>query len=133
MGVPRSILFGKPFDETVYEILHEMLGEERYKEFEDFLSFYKIEGTLKDDNKLVISIYFKHDRKWHNIAVVDLNTKRTDKLMTDRELYSKLNDENLFILQNLENEIKRTSTIILSIIAFLIGASIGIVILQIYN
>jgi len=119
------------FNETVYETFRQLLGEDRYNELKDFIEFYTIECKVDEGNRLRISIFFSHERKWYDVAFVDLNDGSIKKLLTDREFVSKINNENLYILSNLENEIKRTSTIILSIIAFLIGASIGIIILQI--
>ncbi|ACO03540.1 MAG TPA: hypothetical protein DEP48_03565 [Persephonella sp.] len=127
----RSIVKGGSFNDTVFETFREMLGDEKYNELKDFLDFYRIECRVDEKNRLVISIYFSYEKKWYDVAMVDLNDGSIKKFLTDREFISKINNENLYILSNLESEIKRTSTVILSIIAFLIGASIGIIILQI--
>ncbi|WP_457622441.1 hypothetical protein [Persephonella sp.] len=131
MSSTQNIIKGRSFNDTVFDVFRDILGEERYNELKDFLEFYRIECRIEEKNQLVISMYFSDEGKWYDIAVVDLDDGSVRKFLTDRELISKINNENLHILSNLEKEIRRTSTVILSIIAFLIGASIGIIILQI--
>ncbi|WP_456403164.1 hypothetical protein [Persephonella sp.] len=121
----------KGLDDTVFKVLRDILGSEKFEEFKDFLEFYKINYEVDRDNNLTISIYFSSDGRWVNVAKCDTETGRIEKLVTSRDLISKINNENLIILTKLENDIKRKSTIILSIISFLIGGSIGIIILQI--
>ncbi|WP_457625564.1 hypothetical protein [Persephonella sp.] len=130
MGILKSVLSENDFDSRVYQIIKEIIGESNFQELRDFLYFYKI--TAEVDNDLLKIKQFSHKkRKWIEIALFNLKTKKLEKSIDRNEFLKLLQEENAYILNSTENELKRVANIILALLSLIIGAVVSLLVINV--
>ena len=119
MRVLKDISEALSIDERI-ENLFSFLTEKEFNDIKDFYYFYKIRGSI-EKGILSVKMYFEHEEKWYNIAKIDLENEKILEHI-DKDLFKKLlSKENRFIVEKADKELQRTSNIILSLIALILG------------
>lgn len=128
----KHVLFGKNLDEEIKNVFIFLIGDDLKRDFLDFYDFYKIRGILEDDI-LKISMYFESENRWYEIAKVNLINKNIISHIDRNVLRGLLLKENRFLLENYDRELQRTTNIILSIIAFITGIALALILIKIFS
>ncbi len=126
----KHILVGDSIETKIKNTLLTVVGENFRQELLEFYDFYKIRGVLEGDH-LKISIYFETEEGWRDVATINLETNEIEHHIDPKLLKIMLTRENNQIIQNSDKEIQRTTTIILSLIAFILGVVFAIVLVNI--
>jgi hypothetical protein len=77
-------------------------------------------------------MYFEHKNRWEKIAEVNLETKEIKRILDEKILRVYLTNENRYIIENSDKEIQRVTTIILSLVAFILGVGIALVLINLF-
>ncbi|NPA51842.1 MAG: hypothetical protein GXO22_03005 [Aquificae bacterium] len=128
----KHVLLGDGLDKEIQKTFISILGEDLEKDFLDFYDFYKIRGVLEGDI-LKISMYFESEDSWYDIAKVNLLDKKIISQIDKNLLRNLLLKENRFLIENYDKELQRSSNIILSIIAFITGVAVSILLIKIFS
>ncbi len=128
----KHVVFGEGLDNEIKKVFLTIVGEDFREEFLDFYDFYKIRGVLEDDI-LKISMFFEFEKKWYNIAKVNLSTHNIIEHIDNNLLRSLLLKENRFLIENYDKELQRVTNIILSILAFIMGLGLTYILVKIFS
>jgi len=126
----RSVLSEKDLDNRVYQIIKQIVGDDTFKELKDFLYFYRITAEVKGE-KLEINQFSHKDKKWIKIASFNIKTKNIEKSINRSDFLKLLYEENDYILRSTEEEIKRTTNIILALLFLISGAILSLILINI--
>ncbi len=128
----KHVLLGDGLDKEIKRVFISILGDDFKKDFLDFYDFYKIRGVLEDDI-LKISMFFESENQWYDIAKVNLINKKIISQIDRNLLRSLLLKENRFLIENYDKELQRVTNIILSIIAFITGIAVSIILIKFFS
>jgi hypothetical protein len=127
----KHVIIGDSIDSIIKSTFLQLVGEKFFDELINFYDFYKIRGVLEGDI-LRISMYFEHKNRWEKIAEVNLETKEIKRILDEKILRVYLTNENRYIIENSDKEIQRVTTIILSLVAFILGVGIALVLINLF-
>ncbi|SNZ07766.1 hypothetical protein SAMN06265182_1008 [Persephonella hydrogeniphila] len=130
MGVLKSVFSESDFDSRVYQIIKDIIGENNFKEFKDFLYFYRITAEVEKDF-LKIKQFSHKEGRWIEIAIFNLKTKKVEKSIDKNEFLKVLQEENNYILSSTEKEIKRVANIVLALLSLIIGALVSLLVINV--
>ncbi len=119
MGVLRDLNGALTADKKVEKLL-QFLTDNKFKDLKKNFYFYKIRGEV-ENGKLKVEMYFHHREKWYFIGEIDLNNNKITKHI-DKQLFKiLLDDENNFLIEKYHREMHRSMSIILSLLALILG------------
>ncbi|MBK3331990.1 hypothetical protein GWK41_02775 [Persephonella atlantica] len=129
MGTLKNLLRENDLDSRVFQIIKEIVGSEEFCKLKEFLYFYKISATIEGDY-LIIKQFFHAENKWLEIARFNFRLNKVEEHIGKSKLLKYLKEENRYINESVEKEIKRTSSIILALLSLVLGVLTALLVLN---
>ncbi len=124
MSTIKHLIKVNSFEEKIYEVFKDIIGIENKELIKDFLEFYQLRAELIGD-VLHISMFFTHKNAFLKIAEHNLETGETKTVIPKDKLIQMIVRENENLIKEVEKNINRSVSIILSIIALITGGIAG--------
>ncbi len=113
------------------EQFFDFLTDGKFEDIKDNFYFYKIRGSI-EKGILTVEMYFEHKEKWYKLGKIDLENDKVLEHIDKKVFKSLLYDEDRYLINNYHKEIQRTTNIILSLIALILGVMFALLVTQIF-
>ncbi|EDP73662.1 hypothetical protein [Hydrogenivirga sp. 128-5-R1-1] len=114
------------------EQFFDFLTDGKFEDIKDNFYFYKIRGSI-EKGILTVEMYFEHKEKWYKLGKIDLENNKVLQHIDKKIFKSLLYYEDKYIMENYHKEIQRTTNIILSLIALILGVMFALLVIQFFK
>ncbi len=114
------------------EQFFDFLTDGKFEDIKDNFYFYKIRGSI-EKGILTVEMYFEHKEKWYKLGKIDLENNKVLQHIDKKIFKSLLYYEDKYLMENYHKEIQRTTNIILSLIALILGVMFSLFVIQIFK
>lgn len=114
------------------EQFFDFLTDGKFEDIKDNFYFYKIRGSI-EKGILTVEMYFEHKEKWYKLGKIDLENNKVLQHIDKKIFKSLLYYEDKYLMENYHKEIQRTTNIILSLIALILGVMFALLVIQFFK